>query len=144
MVIEIHKAGEWHYEKGEKIFREDFSVYNDLVFGLMRLGEKSLCLYALMRYLNDNKHNFNYVLWFQNFSNLTSFKEGAYRYALKALFYYKILEPTNRYKKNDSGVCCQVFIFHSDLLVKDLPEVPFDKNNKKHLEIAAANKALYD
>lgn len=143
MIIEVHKAGEWGYENGERKYKEDFSVYNDLVFGLMRLGEASLCLYGLMRYLNDNKHNFNYVLWFHNFSTLTGFKESAYRYALKALFYYGILEPTNRFKRNDQGVCCQVFIFHSDFLVENLPKEAFNKNNKEHLQIAKKNKEKY-
>lgn len=145
IIIEVEKEGEWYYDKGELKFKEDFSVYKNLTYALMRLGDSSYCLHALMDYLNDNKHGFDYVLYFYHFNKLTGFKESAYRYALKALFYYKILQPTNRWKRNEKGICCQVFIFHSNFLEKDLPKEPFDKRKKEHLDIAAKNKdnAIY-
>lgn len=78
------------------------------------------------------------------FTKLTGFSESAYRNALKGLFYYGILESTNRYKINDNNICCQVFIFHSDFLVENLPKERFDKNNKEHIKIAKMNKEKYN
>lgn len=139
-VVEIHKAGEWYYEKGEKKFKEDFSVYKDLKNALYRLGETKCCLFALMDYLNDNKHMFNFVLWRANFEKLTGFKEGTYRDTINAMFYYGILESTNRIKRNSKNVCCKVYIFHADLLYDKLPKERFEIRNKEHLRISKERK----
>lgn len=135
-VIEIHKKGEWYYEKGEKKFKEDFKHYGNLYAALCRLGEQKAVFFALMYYLNDNRHLFNFVLWRANFEKFFGFKEKAYRDAINAMFYYGLLERTNRIKKNNKDVCCKVYIFRADLDLNSIPSEKFDVRNPDHLQIA--------
>lgn len=93
-----------------------------------------------MDYLNDNKHMFNFVLWRANFEKEFGFKKATYQDAINALFYYGILEKTNRVKRNERGVCCRVYIFHADLNFEDLPKEPFGIRNPEHLEIVKQRK----
>lgn len=135
-VIEIHKAGSEINGK----FIEDFSVYKDLKYALARLGDTRTCMYFLMDYLNDNKQKFNFVLWRQNFENLTSFKEQTYRDSVNALFYYGVFEKTNRVKRNEKNVCCKVYIFHADLSENELPKEKFNPKNPEHIKIIKERK----
>lgn len=139
-VIEIHKKGEWEYHNGEKRFREDFSAYHNIFNALMRLGEQKACVYALLNYLNNNKHLFNFVLWRANFEKLTGVKETTYREGINALFYYGILEKTNRIKRNEKGTCCKVYIFHIDLDIESLSAERFNPKNPEHMKIVKDRK----
>lgn len=135
-VIEIHKAGTM--VNGKLV--EDFSVSRDLYYALIRLGEQKVALYALWNYLKENQHMFNFVLWKANFEKLTGLKEKAYKDAINGLFYYGILEKTNRVKRNNKGVCCKVYIFHADLTVDRLPKEKFDARSPEHLQLARERK----
>lgn len=139
-VIEIHKVGEYTYYEGKKKFKEDFSAYHNIFNALMRLGEQKACVYALLNYLNNNIHMFNFVLWRANFEKLTGVKETTYREGINALFYYGILEATNRVKRNKKNICCKVYIFHIDLDINTLPSERFNPKNPEHMKIVKERK----
>lgn len=139
-VIEIHKAGNWGYENGKKKFYEDFSIYDELFYSLHRLGEQKACLYALLYYLKSNQHMFNFVLWRANFEKITGYKEKAYKDAINGLFYYGVLEATNRVKRNKQGVCCKVYLLRLDLGASNLPKEKFNARDPEHLKIAKERK----
>lgn len=135
-VIEIYKAGNVINGK----FMEEFSVYTNLYYALNRLGEQHPCVHALLYCLNNNKHLFNFVLWRANFEKELGYKEHAYYDAINALFYYRLLEKTNRVKRNEKGTCCKVYIFHVDLRVEDLPKERFNSNDNNYMKIVKQQK----
>lgn len=139
-IIEIHKAGRWEYYDGDKKFKEDFTAYHGIFNALMRIGEQKACVYALLNYLNNNIHMFNFVLWKANFEKLTGVKETTYKEGINALFYYGILEATNRMKRNKKNICCKVYIFHTDLNIESLPKERFNPKNPEHMKIVKARK----